>query len=102
MNCVRLMLIACVVVLAGCDVMPRLPAKTQYVLVEPDKQMLQDCPQVAPPDVEVLVAATPKQREGLYVDLSLEQMDTIAKCNKQWGELRGWYDKQRKIYTEKK
>lgn len=97
-----LILLACFM-LAGCDIVPKLQfTKTQYVFVKPEDSLTQDCPQAVPPDPDVYVSLTPKQRESTLTDLSLEQMDIIQKCNKQWGALRAWNERQEKIYSEKK
>ena len=98
-----LCLLAVCFVLAACDTFPKLQfTKTEYVFVKPADTLVQDCPQAVPPEPDAYVALTPKQREGVLTDLSLEQMDIIQKCNKQWAALRAWNERQEKIYSGQK
>lgn len=100
----RLLILLACLMLAACNTFPKLQfTKTEYVFVKPDDQMVQDCPQAVPPDPDTYADVfTPKQREAALTELSLEQMDIIAKCNKQWAALREWNSKQEKIYSQKK
>lgn len=97
----RFILLAVALLLAGCDVIPKLQLeKTKYVLVKPEDDMLMDCVILPPPDPTNYAKMTLQQREGALYNYGIDSMVSAATCNVQWGTLRDWYAKQKKIYPD--
>ncbi len=75
--------------------------KTEHVLVKPDVTQVADCDMTRPPDIVFYTEATRMDKEALMYEYSQALQRDITKCNKQWDELRAWYDKQSKVYEKK-
>lgn len=86
--------------IVGCDTMS-VKVKTEYVLVAPKNDLLVDCDKEAPPNKDVYMSATLKEREKLLTTHSLKQYENIDKCNVQLKNLRKWKVEQEMLYKNK-
>lgn len=85
--------------LTACETVPRLEQAKTVVIAPEDSQLL-DCLVAAPPDKAVYVAATPKEREKMLIELAEKNYKNAFLCNDRWGKLRDWKKKQLENYQK--
>lgn len=88
-----LTIILAAVALTGCGTTPTAP-QYKTVVIAPDDNQLVDCLVVEPPEKAAYVAATPKEREKLLIDLADKQMKNSFLCNDRWAKVRQWKKQQ--------
>ena len=90
----RFMLIAAAIFLTGCATAPEKPAIYKTVVVAMPDNLLQDCPILTPPAKDVYMAATPKDREKMLIDLAAKNIKNTDTCNVDRAKSRQWKKEQ--------
>jgi hypothetical protein len=97
---IAFLLCFCSLGLAGCFGSAPI-TQTQYLVIEPDKQMLGDCDVEPPPVAQAYAMKTAGEKEKTLYRYAEKLQNNLNKCNRQWDELRSWLVKQTQIYSKK-
>ena len=84
-------LLVAILLLTGCGVTTVTEYRTTYVA--PSDTMITGCRVSPPPDIDLYLRSTPKDKEKILSQAWLSQTSNLIECNGRMNDLREWKSK---------